>query len=309
MYRKSGRYLRNKSSNFFSNGMLISKNWILLNLFDCAILFENLQSKIYNLPTTSKSVMLNAILAHAHRVKLKGFTIKTLIIPGTIVILAALLLSSCVGAVQMFPTDTPTPDLTIVPTSTSTPTNTPTATSTPTIEPTPEPTILTGPIATARIPLRLGREEFILEGGFSYKGPIGYEAIYQPNQVTLTSEDEDTVFSLLGGKIEREEELQADFEQFIELISLSLVEFKTDKSYQYLVGGLPGLAAEVTGIYGENSITGRILIVAPAEDQIFYALAISPDISTGEGWEPEGRQAFEAVIRTVSFFEPTVSEE
>jgi hypothetical protein len=133
--------------------------------------------------------------------------------------------------------------------------------------------------------------------------------VYRTNQVTLTSEDEDTVFSLLGGNMERDEELQADFEQFIELISLSLLEFKTDEFYQYIVGGLPGLAAEVTGVYGENEITGRILIVAPAEDQIFYALAISPDTTTGEGWEPEGRQAFEAVIRTVSFFEPVIAEE
>jgi len=209
----------------------------------------------------------------------------------------------------MFPTETPTPDLTIVPTATLTPTITPTSTSTPTPEPTPEPVVQSGPIATARIPLRLGREKNIFEGGFSFKAPIGYESVYQPNQATLTSEDEDTVFSLLGGKIEREDELQADFEQFIELISLSLIELNTDESYQYTVGGLPGLAAEVTGLYGEIPITGRILIVAPAEDQLFYALAISPDISNGEGWEPEGRQAFEAVIRTVKFFEPTNPEE
>jgi len=209
----------------------------------------------------------------------------------------------------MFPTETPTPDLTIVPTATSTPTITPTSTSTSTPEPTPEPVVHSGPIATARIPLRLGREEIIFEGGFTYKAPIGYNSVYRTNQVTLTSEDEDTVFSLLGGMTEREEELQADFEKFIELISLSLLEFKTDEFYQYVVGGVPGLAAEVNGVYGENDITGRILIVAPAEDQIFYALAISPDISTGEGWEPEGRQAFEAVIRTVSFFEPVIAEE
>lgn len=213
----------------------------------------------------------------------------------------------------MFPTATPTTNLTIVPTTTPTPTITPTitptSTSTPTIEPTPEPVPILGPISTAKIPFRLGREEMILEGGFSFKAPIGYEKVYRTNQVTLTSDDGDTVFSLLGGKIEREEELQADFEQFIELISLTLVEFKTDESYQYLVGGLPGLAAEVRGLYGEITVTGRILIVAPAEDQIFYALAISPDVSTGEGWEPEGRQAFEAVIRTISFHEPAAPEE
>ena len=210
----------------------------------------------------------------------------------------------------MFPTETPTPDLTILPTETSTPTITASPTSTPTLEPTAVPILpSTGPIATAKTPLRLGREEILPEGGFSFKAPLGYITNFQTNQVTMTSDDEDTVFSLLGGKMDRENELIADFEQFIDLISLTLDEFKADEPYQYIVSGVPGLAAEVSGLYGEIQITGRILVVAPAEDQIFYALAISPDIDTGEGWEPEGRQAFEAVIRTVTFFEPTLPEE
>lgn len=212
----------------------------------------------------------------------------------------------------MFPTETPTPDLTILPTETSTPTITASPTSTPTLEPTPIPIIVsTGPIATAKTPLRLGRKEVLPEAGFSFKPPIGYKAINQSNQVTLTSDDEDTVFSLLGGKIEWEDELQVVFDQFIELITENseIDDFKADEGYQYVVGGMPGFAAEVSGLYGEIQITGRILVVAPAEDQIFYALAISPDIDTGEGWEPEGRQAFEAVLRTVTFFEPALPEE
>ena len=210
----------------------------------------------------------------------------------------------------MFPTETPTPNLTIIPTETATPTYTPTFTSTPTLEPTPEPVIVsTGPIATAKPPLRLGRQQIMYEGGFSFKAPVGYQTNYQTNQVTMTSVDEDTVFSLLGGKMDREDELIADFEHFVELISLTLDEFKANESYQYVIGGLPGLAAEVSGFYGESKVTGRILVVAPSEDQIFYALAISPDIDNGEGWEPEGRQAFEAVIRTVAFFEPSLPEE
>jgi len=129
----------------------------------------------------------------------------------------------------LFPTETPTPNLIIVASETPTPTITPSPTSTSTPEPTPVPVIVsTGPIATAKTPLRLGREEIILEGGFSFKAPVGYSTKYQTNQVTITSEDEDTVFSLLGGKSEREEELLADFEQFVELISLSLDEFRAE---------------------------------------------------------------------------------
>lgn len=212
----------------------------------------------------------------------------------------------------MVPTEIPTPDLTIIPTSTPTPTITPLPTSTPTVEPTPEVVIVsTGPIATAKTPLRLGRQENLLEGGFSYKAPVGYTTIYQTYQVTMTSKDEDTVFSLLGGNFEREEELQLDFEKFVNIIANqpSLVDFGTEMPYDYRVDGILGLAADISGLYGENEITGRILVVAPAEDRIFYALAISPDNDTGEGWEPEGRQAFETVLRTVKFFEPALPEE
>ena len=212
----------------------------------------------------------------------------------------------------MIPTETPTPDLTIIPTSTPTPTITPLPTSTPTVEPTPEVVIVsTGPIATAKTPLRLGRQETLLEGGFSYKAPVGYTTLEQTYQVTMTSDDEDTVFSLLGGNFEREEVLQLDFEKFVNIIANqpSLVDFGTEMPHDYQVDGILGLAADISGLYGENEITGRILVVAPAEDRIFYALAISPDNDTGEGWEPEGRQAFEAVLRTVKFFEPAHPDE
>jgi hypothetical protein len=228
-----------------------------------------------------------------------------------IVVCAALMLSACQGAQQLLPTATPTIDLTLIPTPTLTPTAlpTPTPTPTPTAEPTPEPIVPAGPIATARIPFRLGQAEFIEQAGFSFRIPIGYEIVTRPRQVIMTSEDQDTVFTLLGGLIEREDELLTDFEQFIELISQELDEFLAGETYQQNFGDIPGLAAEVTGIYGENKIKGRILIAAPAENQLFYALAISPDTTDGEGWEPEGRREFEAILRTVSFYEPVLPEE
>lgn len=230
-----------------------------------------------------------------------------------IIIITSLGISSCVGADRMFPTETPTPNQIIEPTTTPfpTPTEKPTSTPTPepTIEPTIEPTRPNAPIATARQPLRLGRLEIIEEGGFSFRGVIGYDASYQRNQVTLTSSDGDTVVSLIGGRTDRSEDLEDDLNQFVEIISLNVVEFNTGSSYQYLVDGVPGLAADLTGVWGETQVTGKILIAAPSEDQIFYALAISPDTTTGEGWEPEGRQTFDAIINSISFHEPFLAEE
>jgi len=224
-------------------------------------------------------------------------------IQRTFIILASIFLSSCVGAVQIFPTVTPTPGKTFEPTFSPSPIPSSTPTSTPTPEPSPEPTVRTGPIATAKLPLRLGRVELIEEGGFSFRAPLGYESSYQYSQVTLTSDDGDTVVSLIGFRTERSENLETDLERFAEIISATIGEFATSSSYQYLVDGTLGLAAEVTGTYGENPVTGRILVAAPNETQLFYALAISPDIDTGDGWEPEGRQAFELMIDSIAFHE------
>jgi len=230
-------------------------------------------------------------------------------IQSTLIMLASIFLSSCVGAVQMFPTVTPTPGKTFEPTFTPSPIPSSTPTSTPTPDPTPEPTQRTGPIATARLPLRLGKVEKIEEGGFSFRAPLGYESSYQRAQVTLTSDDGDTVVSLIGFRTERSENLETDFERFAEIISATLEEFTTGSTYQFLVNGTPGLAAEVTAIYGEIPVTGRILVAAPNETQLFYALAISPDIATGEGWEPEGRQAFELMIGSITFHEIIIPRE
>ncbi len=238
----------------------------------------------------------------------KMHIINTSHIKITVLIIIAFLLASCEGAVMMFPTITPTPDLTIVPSITPSPTPTQTPTSTPTPEPTPEPTQRTGPIATAKLPLRLGRLEKIEDGGFSFRAPVGYESSYQEAQVTLTSDDGDTVVSLLGFRSELSENLETDLERFAEIIATTLEEFNAGTAYQYIVDGTTGLAAEVHGLYGENPVSGRILVIAPNETQLFYALAISPDISNGEGWEPEGRQAFELMLDAIKFHEITLKE-
>lgn len=259
------------------------------------------------------SGILNGSYKFAQRVSLKGNIIDKFRISRSILIFSVFFLSSCVGAVQMLPTETPTPDLTIIPSATPTPTIPPTLTPTltPTLEPTPETPVPLGPIATARIPFRLGRERLMPQAGFSFNTPIGFDIDYRPNQVTMTSDDQDTVFTFLGGRVGREQELESDFEQFIELIKITpnLEQFQASEFYQVQVSGTPGLAAEVTGLYGENPVRGRIMIVAVGEEQLFYALAISPASSSGDGWEPEGRQEFEAIINTINFHQPVLPEE
>lgn len=232
----------------------------------------------------------------------------------TIILMASVMLSSCVGAVQMFPTFTPTPGKTIEPTFTPSPmpSSTPTSTATPEATPTdfPESTQVLSPIATARLPLQLGTLKTIAEAGFSFRPIIGYEEKYQQGKVTLISDDGGTVLSLIGGQAGSTGDLHSVLESFTEILSESVnfVEFSTGSPYSKVIDGNVGLAAEVDGMWGENPIAGRIVVVAPSEGLVFYALAFSSSNPDGEGWEPQGRQAFEAVIRSIYFMDPVDSQ-
>lgn len=229
-----------------------------------------------------------------------------------LILLASVILSSCVGAVQMFPTITPTPGQSIEPTHTPSPmpTSTPTSTATPEATPTdiPESSQILRPIATARLPLRLGTLKTIAEAGFSFRPILGYEERYQQGQATLTSDDGDTVLSFIGGQTTSTEDLESVLASFAEILSVSFAEFSSGTSYPVTIDNSPGLAAEVDGMWGENPIAGRIVVVIPSEGLAFYALAFSSSDLSGEGWEPQGRQAFEAVLRSVNFINPVDSQ-
>jgi hypothetical protein len=150
----------------------------------------------------------------------------------------------------------------------------------------------------------------LAEAGFSFRPIVGYEERYQQGQVTLTSEDGDTVLSFIGGQTDSTEDLTSVLGGFTEILSESVnfVEFNTGSPYSKVIDGSVGLAAEVDGLWGENPIAGRIVVVAPSEGVVFYALAFSSNSTTGEGWDPQGRQAFEAVIRSVNFLDPVDSQ-
>jgi len=211
----------------------------------------------------------------------------------------------------MLPTMTPTPTRTLKPQITSSPTPLSTPNNTATPEPTPTSTLIPNqvvrPRITSRTPLRLGSMKSIQEAGFSFKPPIGYEERYQIGQVTLTSEDEDIVLSLIGSPIRRTPDLDQTLNRFIEVLVLAQTfqEFNTGSPYPFSIDGTVGLAVDVTGEWTETPIEGRIAIVAPENGHLFYAFAISANGDGGTGWEPKGRQAFDAVIGSISFFEPS----
>lgn len=230
-----------------------------------------------------------------------------------LVFVSGMLLSSCVGAVQMLPTITPTPTRTIKPSATSTipPSITPTNTDVPEPTPTktPTPTKVAESLTTSTSTLQLKSAILIPEAGFSFQPPMGYEERIQPGQVTLTSEDEDIILSLIGSYARRNPELEIVLNIFIENLNETIQKFDSGTPYPYSIGGTEGLAVDVIGEWSETPVEGRIAIVAPNEGQLFYAVAISANGEEGSGWEPNGEQAFQAVIGSITFFKPSEEQD
>ena len=67
------------------------------------------------------------------------------------------------------------------------------------------------------------------------------------------------------------------------------------------MGGVPGLAADVSGTAEGKEMAGRVVFVAVTPTQSFTVLGSAPR----ERWDDELAPLFDAVMASVSFFEPS----
>jgi hypothetical protein len=208
----------------------------------------------------------------------------------------------------MLPTALPTPTRTLVfrPTATHSQTPIPSATATEEIIPsaTIAPTATSNQITLEDLPIRLGESKSVEDGGFSFRTIIGYNTELSRRQATLISDDGEVVLSLSGIPVHNVGDLNSVMERFLDKMSETIREFESGQPYPINIDGDRGLAAEVTGEMGGEEVVGRVAIVAPTDEQLFYALAITLDGPTGRGWESRGMPVFETVIETIDFFEP-----
>jgi hypothetical protein len=205
------------------------------------------------------------------------------------------------------------------------PTVTPVPTSTPVYRPSPTPSSTATPTRIAevqRIPplktavladptespleafiVQLGDLQSVTDGGFSFRTIEGYKTEVLMRRATLTSAEGDVVVSLSGVPVHSVGDLHRVMEQFLEKIRETISQFSSGAPYTVAIDGDSGLAADVRGAMGGERISGRVLIVAPNDERLFYALAISINGPSGRGWETKGQPVFESVIGTINFLE------
>lgn len=181
------------------------------------------------------------------------------------------------------------------------PTNTPSATNTPLPTSAPAPTNTLEP--TEAPPVTLGEEQRSEEGGFSFSTIPGYTVESLFGLVSLEAPDADQDIGpaiLLVGTVEEEsntlDQLFNDFEED------TSDDVQISNRREVMVGDLPGLVADVSGTSDKyEEMAGRVVFVLVTPYQQFTMFGSSPR----ERWEGEVEPLFDAVMNSISFFEPT----
>ncbi len=188
--------------------------------------------------------------------------------------------------------------LSLSPSSTATPTQPPTSTFTPAATPTPRPTDTPAPTATP--PLKTGPAYSLKEAGFSFKSMSSYRASIGTERATLSSQDDQVVFTLLVRPAIKQQSLAEAIADFLTSGGEGLDALEAGAPYPMIVDDKQGLGLDLTG----DLQKGRLVAVAPSASQVFFAYELATSGQGEDRWASEGELVFNAVLTSITFFTP-----
>jgi hypothetical protein len=149
----------------------------------------------------------------------------------------------------------------------------------------------------------LGDEYRSGAGGFTIFQPKGYELLDIFDIIQLTSHDADPevgpMIMVVGGLNEYESTLDERYEVAKEESG----EYEYGEPKRIEVGGLDGLTSDITGSKNGQAQKGKMVLVMVTPLQMFAMLGAAPE----DSWK-EVAPVFDAVLNSVTFFEPEPSE-
>ena len=172
-------------------------------------------------------------------------------------------------------------------------------------EPTTPPQPTTPPEPTPAPAAQLGEEQRSDRGGFAFQAVPGYTVDEAFGFASMEAPDADMrigpAILLMGGVTEGGTTSEHLFGLFMNDLESGL---QVSGPSKITAGGVPGLAADVSGEAGGKEIVGRVVFVAVTPTQSFNLFGVAPS----ERWADELSPLFDAVLASVSFFEPRVAE-
>ncbi len=177
----------------------------------------------------------------------------------------------------------------------------PTAAPPPTNPPVPTDTPEPPPPAT-----ELGEEYSSDFGGFAFQAIPGYTVEEAFGFASMEAPDADPELGpavlMIGSAVEEGTEAPVSNEGLYDDFTADLeTGIQVSEPREITVGGRPGLITDVSGDFEGVEMNGQAVFVAVSPTQHFTMFGVAP----GERWHGELAPLFEAVVASISFFEPT----
>jgi len=169
----------------------------------------------------------------------------------------------------------------------------------------PEPTTAP-PEPTAAPAAALGEEQRSDMGGFAFQPIPGYEVEESFGLVGMDAPDGDPDIGPAVMLVSYTTEETTTEEGLLDELMQDAVTFQISNQHEVAIGGVTGMAVDLGGTDDDGrEIAGRIVIALPAPTQPFTMIGVAPP----ERWDGELEPLFEAVVASISFFEPVILEE
>lgn len=176
---------------------------------------------------------------------------------------------------------------------------------TPTPEPsnTPEPTQIPTPV------FELGEVKELPAGGYSFQPILGYKTtINYGNTLTIFDENRTHTIFVMGLTLTYLRDNESPEDTIDSVLRMweerGFAEFTKNETFPINIGGVEGIATNLTGTTAVSPIEGQIVQVMPSEDKLFWALATT---QTGDEnkdkWKTEGSHLFSTLLETIQFIE------
>jgi len=150
---------------------------------------------------------------------------------------------------------------------------------------------------------QLGDEYRSVEGGYAFEVVPGYELEEFYGLVSMQTPDADPdvgpSIMLIGGINDESKSSSQLLDDFVSGLGQ---EGEISNQREVTVDGVPGITVDFEGTPEGKSAMGRAVFVAVTPKQMFSLFVVAPP----DLWDEELKSTFEAVLATISFFEPQV---
>jgi len=157
----------------------------------------------------------------------------------------------------------------------------------------------------------LGEAYRVDEGGYEFKmisNLASPEEVYQldvqGSQVTISSQDEGLLISLISNAYTQNLSAEECLQQVLEGMGADVEEFQAEAAQAAYFGETAGLKVDISGLMFEQSFKGRLAAAMPWEGRCFSAIGIASEGKSTQRWQLEGEAVFETVMHSLIFFEP-----